>query len=56
MDLQTPVVELRKSSRTIKLLEKYSPTLYQILLTDKGKPEIYEEAQRVNQMEISHER
>ncbi|PON56966.1 hypothetical protein TorRG33x02_294860, partial [Trema orientale] len=41
---QTPVGEFTRSSRTIRLHERYSPALYYILLTDKGELETYEDA------------
>lgn len=44
VDLKTPVVELRRSFRTIRPQKRYSLTLHYILLTNKGEPESYEEA------------
>lgn len=43
VDQSTPVAEVRKSSRTIRPPQRYSPTLNYLLLTDGGKPECYEE-------------
>ena len=43
----TSQAELRRSIRQTKDLEKYSPTLHYILLTDSSKPEYYEEALQV---------
>ena len=40
----TPIVELRRSSRIPKPLQRYSPTLHYILLTDRCEPESYDEA------------
>lgn len=40
----TPIVALRRSTRLRKPVEKWSPSLNYILLTDKGEPECYEEA------------
>ena len=42
VDQSTPVAEVRRSSRTIKPPQYYSPTL--LLLTNGGEPECYEEA------------
>ena len=44
VDQSTPVAEVRKSSRTIRLPQRYSPTLNYLLLTDSGELECYEEA------------
>ena len=38
VDPQTPVGELRRSSRTIKPPQRYYPALHYILLIDKGEP------------------
>ena len=43
-DQNTPVSEVRRSSRTIRPLQCYSPILSYLLLTDGGEPECYEEA------------
>ena len=40
----TPVVELRRASRTIRSPQRYSPALHYILLTDRGEPESCDEA------------
>ena len=44
VDQSTPVVEVRRSSRTIRPPQCYSPTLNYLLLTDGGESECYEEA------------
>ena len=44
VDQSTPVAEVRKSSRTIRPPQRYSPTLNYLLLTNGGEPECYEEA------------
>ncbi|RVX07261.1 Retrovirus-related Pol polyprotein from transposon TNT 1-94 [Vitis vinifera] len=44
VDLSTPVVEVRRSSRNIKPPQRYSPILNYLLLTDGGEPECYDEA------------
>ena len=44
VDLSTPVVEVRKSSRTIRPPQHYSPTLNYLLLTNGGELKCYEEA------------
>lgn len=41
---RTPVAPIRRSSRTIREPQRYSPALNYILLTDKGEPESYDEA------------
>ena len=41
----TPQSELRRSTRTIRAPEKYSPSLHYLLLTDSGEPECYEALQ-----------
>ena len=43
-DQNTPVAEVRRSSRTIRPPQCYSPTLNYLLLTDGGEPKCYEEA------------
>ena len=43
VDQSTPVVEVRKSSRTIRPPQHYSSTLNYLLLTDGGEPECYKE-------------
>eukprot|EP00253_Pinus_taeda_P027437 PITA_27437 len=42
--LQTPKSGVRISTRISRPLERYSPSLYYVLLTDSGEPECYEEA------------
>ena len=44
VDQSTPVAEVRKSSRTIRPPQRYSPTLNYLMLTNSGEPECYEEA------------
>ena len=44
VDQSTPVAEVRKSSRTIRPPQRYSPTLNYLLLTNGGEPECYDEA------------
>jgi hypothetical protein len=41
---QTPTSIVRISTRLIRPLERYSSSLYYLLLTDSGEPECYEEA------------
>ena len=38
---------LRRSSRTIKATDRYSPSLHYLLLTDEGEPESFDEALQV---------
>ena len=42
VDQSTPIAEVRRSSKTIRPPQRYSPTL--LLLIDGGEPECYEEA------------
>ena len=44
VDLNTPVAEVRRSSKNIRPPQCYSPTLNYLLLTDGGEPECYDEA------------
>ena len=44
VDLSTPVIEVRKSSRNIRPPQRYSPVLNYLLLTDGGESECYDEA------------
>ncbi|RVW58198.1 Retrovirus-related Pol polyprotein from transposon TNT 1-94 [Vitis vinifera] len=44
VDLSTPVVEVRRSSRNIRPPQCYSPVLNYLLLTDGGEAECYDEA------------
>ncbi|XXG64806.1 hypothetical protein AAC387_Pa05g2660 [Persea americana] len=46
VDPQTPAL-VRRSSRTPKPTQRYSPSLFYLLLTDGGEPECYEEALQV---------
>ena len=46
VDQSTPVAEVRRSSRNIRPLHRYSPTLNYLLLTDGGESECYDEALR----------
>ena len=41
---QTPASVVRRYFRLIKPLERYSPSLYYLLLIDSGEHECYEEA------------
>lgn len=41
---QTPESGIRISTRISRPLERYSPSLYYVLLTYSGEPECYEEA------------
>ena len=42
--LETPMIELRRSSRVSVAPQRYSPTLHYLLLTDAGEPESLVEA------------
>jgi len=44
---QTPV-NVRRSTRISRPPERFSPSLYSILLTDAGEPEGYDEAMQVD--------
>jgi len=44
---QTPRSGVRRSTRISRPLERYSPSLYYVLLTDSSEPECYEEAVQV---------
>ncbi|RVW87889.1 Retrovirus-related Pol polyprotein from transposon TNT 1-94 [Vitis vinifera] len=44
VNLSTPVVEVRRSSRNTRPPQRYSPVLNYLLLTDGGEPECYDEA------------
>ena len=44
---QTPESGVRRSTRISRPPERYSPSLYYLLLTDSGEPECYEEAMQV---------
>ncbi|RVW53619.1 Retrovirus-related Pol polyprotein from transposon TNT 1-94 [Vitis vinifera] len=44
VDLSTPVAKVRRSSRNIRLPQRYSPILNYLLLTDGGEPKCYDEA------------
>ena len=46
VEQNTPVAEVRRSSRNIRPPHRYSPTLNYLLLTDGGEPECYDEALR----------
>jgi hypothetical protein len=39
---QTPTSVVRRSTRLIRPLERYSPSIYYLLLTDSGELEKYE--------------
>ena len=43
VDQSTPIAEVRRSSRNIRPLHRYSPTLNYLLLTDGGELECYDE-------------
>jgi hypothetical protein len=45
---QTPASVVRRSTRLSIPPERYSPSLYYLLLTDSGEPECYEEAMQVD--------
>jgi hypothetical protein len=45
---QTPTSVVRISTRLSRPPERYSPSLYYLLLTDYGEPECYEEAMQVD--------
>ena len=38
IDQSTPIAEVRRLSRTIRLLQRYSPALNYLMLTDGGEP------------------
>ena len=44
---QTPESGVKRSTRISRPPERYSPSLYYLLLTDSGEPECYEEAMQV---------
>ena len=44
VDQSTPVAEVRRSSKTIRPPQRYSPGLNYLLLTDGNEPECYEKA------------
>ena len=44
---QTPESGVRRSTRISRPPERYSPSLYYLLLTDSGEPKCYEEAMQV---------
>ena len=46
---QTPVAGLRRSSRISRPVQRFSPSLNYILLTDRGELECYEEATQVDE-------
>ena len=45
---QTPASVVRRSTRSSRPPDRYSPSLYYLLLTDSGEPESYEEAMQVD--------
>ena len=45
---QTPASVVRRSTRLSRPPERYSPSLYYLLLTDSGEPESYDEAMQVD--------
>lgn len=44
---QTPKIGVRRSTRISRPHERYSPSLYYVLLIDSGEPKCYEEAVQV---------
>ena len=44
VNLSTPVIKVRKSSRNIRPPQRYSPVLNYLMLTDGGELECYDEA------------
>ena len=44
VNLSTPVIKVRKSSRNIRPPQRYSPVLNYLMLTDGGELEWYDEA------------
>ena len=38
IDQSTPIAEVRRLSRTIRLPQRYSPALNYLMLTDGGEP------------------
>ncbi|RVW41057.1 Retrovirus-related Pol polyprotein from transposon TNT 1-94 [Vitis vinifera] len=44
VDMSTPIAEVRRSSRNIRPLQRYSPVLNYLMLTDGGEPECYDGA------------
>ena len=47
MEQVTPEKVLRRSSRTIRAPDRYSPSLHYLLLIDEGEPEFFDEALQV---------
>ena len=47
-DRVTPEAEIRKSSRTVRPLQRFSPSAYYMLLTEDGEPQCYSEAIQVD--------
>ena len=47
MEQVTPEQVLRRSSRTIRALDRYSASLHYLLLTDEGEPKFFDEALQV---------
>ena len=46
----TPEQVLRRSSRSIRALDRYSPSLHYLLLTDEGEPKSFDEALHVEDL------
>ena len=44
---QTPVSAVRRSTKLSRPPERYSPSLYYLLLTDSGEPKTYDEVMQV---------
>ena len=47
-DPVTPEAEIRKSSRTVRPPQRFSPSAYYMLLTEDGEPQCYSEAVQVD--------
>ena len=50
MEKVTPEQVLRRSSRSIRAPDRYSPLLHYLLLTDEGEPESFDEALQVEDL------
>ena len=48
MEHVIPEQVLRRSSRSIRASDRYSPSLHYLLLTDEGEPESFDEALQVD--------
>ena len=47
LERDTPEQVLRRSSKTTRAPDRYSPSLHYLLLTDEGEPESFDEALQV---------